>query len=310
MNLSEEISSHIEKDILSAEEELDDDSESIIINERYLYIEDVVKKCFVKKNKGALTISDKIDRVVTNRILALPIFAVIMFIVYYISVTTVGTWVTDWTNDGLFGDGFHLFNIGVGEFEEATDAYASENIFTEEVLNLTQAATDSRQDFSMEEFFPNENSTLFLSIPDVLGVKWNETIWNNRSLTEKVSIYEKKFKDSAMAFLTDGQPKLFKSSQEGIMLVMLTNISFTPNKQLGRKVVDFSATVTELDEVNEENLIRYGIKHNFEYYTYVLEVLNRNSLNTVNLNYYISDNKILNKSGQNYLRLVEKKVRL
>ncbi len=142
MNLSEEISSHIEKDILSAEEELDDDSESIIINERYLYIEEVVKKCFVKKNKGALTISDKIDRVVTNRILALPIFAVIMFIVYYISVTTVGTWVTDWTNDGLFGDGFHLFNIGVGEFEEATDAYASENIFTEEVLNLTQSAAD------------------------------------------------------------------------------------------------------------------------------------------------------------------------
>lgn len=142
MKLSEEISSHIEKDILSAEEELEDDSESIIINERYLYIENVVKKCFVKKNKGALTISDKIDRVVTNRILALPIFAIIMFIVYYISVTTVGTWVTDWTNDGLFGDGFHLFNIGVGEFEEATDAYASENIFTEDVLNLTQAATD------------------------------------------------------------------------------------------------------------------------------------------------------------------------
>ncbi|MBE6879397.1 MAG: ferrous iron transporter B [Ruminococcaceae bacterium] len=142
MKLSDEISSHIEKDIRSAEEELDDDAESIIINERYLYIESVVKKCFVKKNKGALTISDKIDRVVTNRILALPIFAVIMFVVYFISVTTVGTWVTDWTNDGLFGDGFHLFNIGVGEFEEATDAYASENIFTEDVLNLSQAAAD------------------------------------------------------------------------------------------------------------------------------------------------------------------------
>ncbi len=142
MKLSDEISSHIEKDIRSAEEELEDDAESIIINERYLYIEDVVRKCFVKKNKGALTISDKIDRVVTNRILALPIFAVIMFIVYYISVTTVGTWVTDWTNDGLFGDGFHLFNIGVGELEEATDDYASENIFTEDVLNLTQAAAD------------------------------------------------------------------------------------------------------------------------------------------------------------------------
>ncbi len=142
MNLSDEISSHIEKDIRSAEEELDDDAESIIINERYLYIENVVKKCFVKKNKGALTISDKIDRIVTNRILALPIFAVIMFVVYFISVTTVGTWVTDWTNDGLFGDGFHLFNIGTGEFEEATDAYASENIFTEDVLNLSQAAAD------------------------------------------------------------------------------------------------------------------------------------------------------------------------
>ena len=96
-----------------AEKEMDDDSESIITNERYNYISSIINECYKKKNKKKLSVSDKIDRVVTNRWLALPIFAVVMFIVYYISVTTIGTWVTDWTNDGLFGDGFNLFGTEI-----------------------------------------------------------------------------------------------------------------------------------------------------------------------------------------------------
>ena len=83
---------------------MDDDAESIITNERYIYIASIIKGCLKKKNKGGMTVSDKIDKVVTNRWLALPIFAVVMFIVYYVSITTVGGWATDWTNDVLFGD--------------------------------------------------------------------------------------------------------------------------------------------------------------------------------------------------------------
>lgn len=142
LNLSDEKKAHIEADIAAAEKEMDDDSESIITNERYIYIAGIIKGCLKKKHKG-LTISDKIDKVVTNRILALPIFAVVMFIVYFISVTTVGTWVTDWTNDGLFGDGFHLFNIGAAEYDNAVSEYAEEQIFTDEILALAQSAADA-----------------------------------------------------------------------------------------------------------------------------------------------------------------------
>ncbi|MGN0688674.1 MAG: ferrous iron transporter B, partial [Oscillospiraceae bacterium] len=139
LKIPEKKREHIENDIKSAEAELDDDSESIITNERYCYITDVLKGCYTKKNKGGLTTSDKIDRVVTNRILALPIFAVIMFLVYFISVTTVGTWVTDWMNDGLFGEGFHLFGM-TGEYEEELSRYAAENVFTEELAQTVSAA--------------------------------------------------------------------------------------------------------------------------------------------------------------------------
>ncbi|MDE5621227.1 MAG: ferrous iron transport protein B [Ruminococcus sp.] len=104
LHIPDNIKEHIEKDIKSAEDEMDDDSESIITNERYIYIASVIKDCYKKKNKGGLTVSDKIDKIVTNRFLALPIFAVVMFIVYYVSITTVGAWCTDWTNDVLFGE--------------------------------------------------------------------------------------------------------------------------------------------------------------------------------------------------------------
>lgn len=110
LGIHKEILAHIEEDIAHVEEEMDDDAESIITNERYEYIERVLRTCYVKKNRGGLTISDKIDRVLTNRFLALPIFAAIMFLVYYVSVSTVGTWATDWANDGVFGDGWNFFN--------------------------------------------------------------------------------------------------------------------------------------------------------------------------------------------------------
>ena len=124
LKLDKTVLSHIEDDIKAAEEELDDDAESIITNERYVYIASILKGCYKKKGAGKLSVSDKIDRVVTNRWAALPIFAVVMFIVYFVSVTTVGTWATDWANDGVFGDGFHLLGIGTADYEEAAEAYA------------------------------------------------------------------------------------------------------------------------------------------------------------------------------------------
>jgi len=140
LQLGKDVLNHIENDIKAVEDELDDDAESIITNERYIYIASIIKGCYRKKNKEKLSTSDKIDKVVTNRFAALPIFALVMFLVYYISVSTVGTVVTDWTNDGLFGDGFHPFNIGVSKYEEDMNKYASENIWTAEVTAAVDAA--------------------------------------------------------------------------------------------------------------------------------------------------------------------------
>lgn len=131
LNLTDEQLKHIENDITAAEKEMDDDAESIITNERYLYISSIIKGCFKKKNKGGITTSDKIDKVVTNRWLGLPIFAVIMFFVYYISMVTVGKGATDWTNDCLFGDGWHLFGIGSSAYEEATEEYGDATLIVD-----------------------------------------------------------------------------------------------------------------------------------------------------------------------------------
>ncbi len=131
LKLDQAVLDHIEEDIKAAEEELDDDAESIITNERYLYIASIIKGCYKKKSQGKLSVSDKIDRVVTNRWLALPIFAVVMFVVYFVSVTTVGTWTTDWTNDCLFGEGWHLFGIGSAAYEEAAEEYAAPGAMVE-----------------------------------------------------------------------------------------------------------------------------------------------------------------------------------
>ena len=104
---------NVSAEISQIEEAMDDDTESIITNERYVYISSIINECYTKKSRGQLTVSDKIDRVVTNRWLALPIFAAVMFLVYYVSVTTVGTWATDWANDGVFGDGWSLFGMDI-----------------------------------------------------------------------------------------------------------------------------------------------------------------------------------------------------
>ena len=130
----------VDDEIKELEDKFDDDTESIITNERYVYISSIIGDCLKKAKKKTLTTSDKIDRIVTNRWLALPIFAAIMFLVYYIAVSTVGTFVTDWTNDGLFGDGWHLFGNGSSAYEKAANDYAVENIWTDDVVETVKAA--------------------------------------------------------------------------------------------------------------------------------------------------------------------------
>ena len=125
MNIPADVMQHIQQDIQAAEKELDDDAESIITNERYVYIAEIIKSCYKQKNKGQLSTSDKIDKVVTNRWLGLPIFAVVMFLVYWIAMVAVGAPATDWANDGVFGDGWHLLGIGSKEYNTVNDDYTA-----------------------------------------------------------------------------------------------------------------------------------------------------------------------------------------
>ncbi len=160
LNLSEDVLAHIEKDIEAAETEEDDDSESIITNERYVYIASIIKGCYKKVSAGKLTISDKIDRIVTNRILALPIFAVVMFIVYYVSVTTVGGMATDWANDGVFGDGWHLFGIGSSAYSDVADEYddaltvANGFVTYESEQGVDTSAVEAAMDAESDDYDP------------------------------------------------------------------------------------------------------------------------------------------------------------
>ena len=125
MNIPADVMQHIQQDIQAAEKELDDDAESIITNERYVYIAEIIKSCYKQKNKGQLSASDKIDKVVTNRWLGLPIFAAVMFLVYWIAMVAVGAPATDWANDGVFGDGWHLLGIGSKAYNETNDEYTA-----------------------------------------------------------------------------------------------------------------------------------------------------------------------------------------
>mgnify|MGYP002624398217 FL=1 len=144
LNISKETLDHVEGDIKAAEKELDDDAESIITNERYVYIANILKSSYKKQGAGKLTTSDKIDRIVTNRWLGLPIFAVVMFLVYWIAMVGIGASATDWANDGLFGDGWHLFGIGTKAYEEAAEEYGDAPLILEAVENgeLTYVVED------------------------------------------------------------------------------------------------------------------------------------------------------------------------
>ena len=152
---------HIEEDIRAAEDELDDDAESIITNERYVYIAQLMKGSYKKKNAGKLSNSDKIDKVVTNRWLGLPIFAVVMFLVYYISMVSVGSAATDWANDGLFGDGWHLFGMGSAAYSEAADDYtaAAEAISAFADIDVSDEELDADEALAeMKEITPDSES--------------------------------------------------------------------------------------------------------------------------------------------------------
>ena len=161
LKLDESKLAHIEEDIKAAETELDDDSESIITNERYVYIASIIKGCYKKKQEGTLSTSDKIDKIVTNRWLALPIFAAVMFIVYYISVTTVGGWATDWANDGVFGDGWHLFGIGTSAYEDAADEYTEPAAIIEAFTEAAEEAGIDLEEASTEDI-ANITATAYL----------------------------------------------------------------------------------------------------------------------------------------------------
>ena len=150
LSIPEATLSHIEEDIKAAEAELDDDAESIITNERYVYIGSIIKSCYKKKGAGSLSTSDKIDKVVTNRWLGLPIFALIMFLVYYISMVTVGSAATDWANDGVFGEGWHLLGIGTKQYEEVDEEHS--NALNAVAAFLPDLNTDSEsEDFNADE---------------------------------------------------------------------------------------------------------------------------------------------------------------
>ncbi len=152
---------HIEEDIRAAEDELDDDAESIITNERYVYIAQLMKGSYKKKNAGKLSNSDKIDKVVTNRWLGLPIFAVVMFLVYYISMVSVGSAATDWANDGLFGDGWHLFGMGSAAYSEAADDYtaAAEAVSAFADIDVSDEELDADEALAeMKEITPDSES--------------------------------------------------------------------------------------------------------------------------------------------------------
>ena len=170
LDLPKETLDHIEEDIKAAEKELDDDAESIITNERYVYIASVMKSCYKKKKAEKLSVSDKIDRVVTNRWAALPIFAVIMFIVYFVSVTTVGGFATDWANDGVFGDGWHLLGIGDSAAADAADAYTDAMNAVNAFVDLDTEADDFDAAAALEAlkaFKPSsDNATGMITVED------------------------------------------------------------------------------------------------------------------------------------------------
>ena len=170
LSIPADVMAHIETDIKAAEAELDDDAESIITNERYVYIAEIIKSCYKKKSVGKLSTSDKIDKIVTNRWLGLPIFAVVMFLVYYIAMVAVGAPATDWANDGVFGDGWHLLGIGSSAYNDAADEYtaASQAAQAFAGVEIDTEAEDFDADAVLEELknFQPESDTATIDVED------------------------------------------------------------------------------------------------------------------------------------------------
>ena len=161
LSIPTETMNHIEEDIKAAETELDDDAESIITNERYIYIAQLIKGCYKKKSSEKLSTSDKIDKIVTNRWLGLPIFAVVMFLVYYIAMVAVGAPATDWANDGVFGDGWHLLGIGSAAYGEASDDYTAASEAVNAFAGIDTGDEELDADAALEElkaFQPTEDT--------------------------------------------------------------------------------------------------------------------------------------------------------
>ena len=185
---------HIEEDIKAAETELDDDAESIITNERYVYIAQLMKGCYKKKNRGGLSASDKIDKIVTNRWLGLPIFAIVIYLVYWVAMVGVGAPATDWANDGLFGDGWHLFGIGAAEYTEAADNYTAAGEAVSGFYELDTEADGFDADAAladMKAVQPAEDSA-------VIGVEDEETLAINDMTVYYSAIPEDADEDSTV----------------------------------------------------------------------------------------------------------------
>ncbi len=206
LHLDPAVLSHIEKDIQAAEKELDDDAESIITNERYLYIASILKASYKKKHSGALSASDKIDKVVTNRWLGLPIFAVVMFLVYYLSMVTVGSAATDWANDGLFGDGWHLFGIGSSAYEEAAESYGDSDAILEAFAaqygneEMAEALDPESEDYS-DEGAKSALGALLLATPKDASVTYELEDEETLEVTEVSGASKAQLEEAVSAYL-------------------------------------------------------------------------------------------------------------
>ena len=197
LSIPADVMAHIEEDIKAAEKELDDDAESIITNERYVYIASIIKGCYKKKNKGGLSASDQIDKIVTNRWLGLPIFAVVMFLVYWVAMVAVGAPATDWANDGVFGDGWHLFGIGSSEYNDVNDEYTAALTAVDAFLGTeTDVEAD---DFDGDALLAEAEAFQPESKEAVIGVEDEETLAINDMTAYYDAIPEDADEDSTVA---------------------------------------------------------------------------------------------------------------
>ena len=195
LNIPKDVMEHIEADIQAAEKEDDDDAESIITGERYVYIASIIKSCYKKKNAGHLTTSDKIDKIVTNRWLGLPIFALVMFLVYYIAMVTVGASATDWANDGLFGDGYHLFGMGTAAYEEAAEEYGDTNQIIAALAaqygdETTEAALDAESEDYDEAAAAEAIETLRAAVPAGASIDYEVEDEETLAVSTETASYE------------------------------------------------------------------------------------------------------------------------